>query len=262
MTYLGKGFITKGTSAYSYTIGGKAKQLSNISSHLSPYYMVIPTEIDDDEITEVVSNLYNHVVSIKDWKRFAVRSSAIAEDGEDKSYAGIFESKLNVPLSGLEHAVREVRASGNSARVKAYKQDNYPFSRPVPDDISNSVAVIIMPMVQARWSGVCFSTEPVDGTNQMLIEYEEGVGGVVDGTGDSEMLLLDKSEWSLPHIPENWKQMHMLNNGLEVIWHEANRLENNYRRPVDIEWAIGDDGQTYILQVRPITVLKETVNAQ
>ena len=112
-------------------------------------------------------------------------------------------------------------------------------------------------MVQARWSGVCFSTEPVDGTNKMLIEYEEGVGGVVDGTGDSEMLLLDKDEFSLP-----WSTLAIINNGLEVVWHEANRLENNYRRPVDIEWAIGDDGQTYILQVRPITVLKETVNAQ
>ena len=257
MTYLGKGFMTKGNSLYyGYTIGGKAKQLDNISSHLSPYYMVIPTEIEDDEITEVVSNLYDHIISIKDWKRLAVRSSAVAEDGEDKSYAGMFESKLNVPLSGLEHAVREVRASGNSDRVQAYGS-------------SSDVAVIIMPMVKAMWSGVCFSTEPVDGTNQMLIEYELGVGGVVDGTGDSHMVLLHKEKYpadykyrGLPKVGVKSSRRNKLNNALEVVWCEAKRLENNYRRPVDIEWAVDHEGEVYVLQVRPITVLKETINAQ
>ena len=49
---------------------------------------------------------------------------------------------------------------------------------------------------------------------------------------------------------------------MEVVWCEAKRLENNYRRPVDIEWAVDHEGEVYVLQVRPITVLKETINAQ
>ena len=45
---------------------------------------------------------------------------------------------------------------------------------------------------------------------------------------------------------------------LKIIWEEAKRLENNYRKPVDIEWAIDKDGKPWVLQVRPITAMKET----
>ena len=257
MTYLGKGFIQKGDTKHGYTIGGKAEQLNNINSNLVPNYVVVPTEIEDQELSKVVCEAYiglgfPYVLEAK----YAVRSSAVGEDGKGKSYAGIFESKLNVPLTGLELAVREVRASGNSDRVKAYGS-------------SSDVAVIIMPMVKAMWSGVCFSTEPVDGTNQMLIEYEQGIGGVVDGTGDSHMVLLHKEKYpadykyrGLPKVGVKSSRRNKLNNALEVVWCEAKRLENNYRRPVDIEWAVDHEGEVYVLQVRPITVLKETINAQ
>ena len=40
---------------------------------------------------------------------------------------------------------------------------------------------------------------------------------------------------------------------IRSIWKEAKRLENNYRMPLDIEWAIDKHGVPYILQVRPIT---------
>ena len=265
MTYLGKRFIPKGKTQLGYTIGGKAEQLNNIREKLVPDYVVIPTEVGESELSEVVCEAYislgfPYVLEAK----YAVRSSAVGEDGEGQSYAGIFESKLNVPITGIETAVREVRASAKTTRAKEYLQSmGKVMMRHDEDflkDVSPDVAVIVMHMVDARYSGVLFSKEPVDGTNRMLVEYEEGVGGVVDGTGNSTMLYLGSKEFSIQReqasMPVSLTEQMI--EPLKVIWHEAKRLENNYRKPVDIEWAIDKEGNPWVLQVRPITAMKET----
>ena len=273
MTYLGnsRGYVVKMQTKHCYTIGGKAEQLNNINSNLVPSYVVIPTEVGDCELSEVISNAVKSLTA--DFKafanpkhRYAVRSSAVGEDGEGQSYAGIFESKLNIPVTGLETAVREVRVSGNADRAKAYNL-LYKDGLDVLKDEPHNVAVIIMDMVDARYSGVLFSKEPVDGTDRMLVEYEEGVGGVVDGTGNSTMFFLDKKDFYGKDTTDTIKSGIWIKEGvdhmkpLKTIWEEAKRLENNYRKPVDIEWAIDKDGKPWVLQVRPITAMKESTNA-
>ena len=223
-----------------------------------PSYVVIPTEVGDCELSEVISNAVKSLTA--DFKafanpkhRYAVRSSAVGEDGEGQSYAGIFESKLNIPVTGLETAVREVRVSGNADRAKAYNL-LYKDGLDVLKDEPHNVAVIIMDMVDARYSGVLFSKEPVDGTDRMLVEWEEGVGGVVDGTSNSTMCFLDQNLFDLSNVNLPF----LYHKPLKIIWEEAKRLENNYRKPVDIEWAIDKEGKPWVLQVRPITAMKET----
>jgi phosphoenolpyruvate synthase/pyruvate phosphate dikinase len=262
MTYLGnsRGFIVKNQTKHAYTIGGKAEQLNNISRNLMPNYVVIPTEVGNYELSEAISDAVKSLTA--DFKafanpkhRYAVRSSAVSEDGEGQSYAGIFESKLNVPVTGIEVAVREVRASGNSGKVQAYA--SAPNGHTIWTDITD-VAVIIMDMVDARYSGVLFSKEPVEGTDRMLVEWEEGVGGVVDGESDSTMCFLDQNLFDLGNVNLLGSLPFFYHKPLKIIWEEAKRLENNYRKPVDIEWAIDKEGRSWVLQVRPITAMKET----
>lgn len=229
-------------------IGGKAMQLRNIDSTLVPVWIAITADCPDNDLASVVhEGMWILHEDSPTWcsklhaLKYAVRSSALGEDGEEHSYAGVFESKLNVPITGLEHAVRVVRDSGHSKRVKEYKSGVYSGGQ--------RVAVIIMPMVQAEFSGVLFTKEPLGGTDQMLVEYESGVGGVVDGTSNTEMFFVDTKEYQAGKYTDN----HVINWGLPFILNEAKRLENNYRKPLDIEWAIDKDGVAYILQVRPIT---------
>ena len=228
-------------------IGGKADQLFNITPQLLPYWSVITADCPDDKLEEVCWEIINP----KSTLRYAVRSSAVEEDGKDQSFAGIFESKLNVPITGIEHAVREVRDSAKTIRAREYLQSMgkvmMRHDEQFLEKISPKVAVIVMPMVKARYSGVLFSKEPVEGTNQMLVEWEEGVGGVVDGESNSNMLFIDKKDFGKVSYVD------VMNDGLHAIWQEAKRLEKNYGRPVDIEWAITEEGRPYVLQVRPIT---------
>ena len=88
----------------------------------------------------------------------------------------------------------------------------------------------------------------------MLVEYEEGVGGVVDGESDSVMCFLDRKDFNLSNVNLPF----LYHKPLKIIWEEAKRLENNYRKPLDIEWAIDKEGNPWVLQVRPITAMKET----
>jgi len=247
-------------------IGGKATQLKNIDKNMVPYWVAITADCPDEVLSKVVEQAYGNLY----WQKptasglgdtFAVRSSAIAEDGEKQSYAGIFESKLNVPITGIEYAVRQVRDSMYSKRVAAYgnavtkdptvKQHEY---------LGLKTAVIIMPMVDAQISGVLFTKEPLGGTDKMLLEYEAGVGGVVDGTGNSVTYFLDHHEFLLED--GNFFEEEVIDNELththpaqsiRPIWEEAKRLENNYRKPLDIEWAVDKNGKAWVLQVRPIT---------
>jgi len=240
--YIVKHTETMGVNKPRERIGGKADQLFNITPQLIPYWSVITADCPDDKLEEVCWEIINP----KSTLRYAVRSSAVGEDGKDQSYAGIFESKLNVPITGIELAVREVRASAISDRVREYGDH---FKDEYGNEPSN-VAVIVMPMVKARYSGVLFSMEPVEGTDQMLVEWEEGVGGVVDGESNSNMFFLNRENFHEDRVNELCLHADA---ALYIIWTEAKRLEKNYGRPVDIEWAITEEGRPYVLQVRPIT---------
>ena len=52
---------------------------------------------------------------------FAVRSSGISEDGAEHSFAGIYDSVLDVPADVIPAAVERVLASAHAARVAAYE---------------------------------------------------------------------------------------------------------------------------------------------
>ena len=242
--YIVKHTETMGVNKLPERIGGKADQLFNITPQLLPYWSVITADCPDDKLEEVCWEIINP----KSTLRYAVRSSAVGEDGKDQSFAGIFESKLNVPITGIELAVREVRDSFNSYRAVTYRAEH--------KDTSPNVAVIVMPMVKAWRSGVLFSQEPIEGTDRMLVEWEEGVGGVVDGTTNTEHFFIDRDNfWVTPK--ESWAGIWNTpaqgGPAMLRIYEEAKRLEKNYGRPVDIEWAINEEGRPFVLQVRPIT---------
>ena len=244
------------------TIGGNAKNLFSIRSTYLPPYVVIPWEVDVSKAVDDAS------FYMQTWKsegyygdKFAVRSSADCEDGEENSYAGVFKSILDVPLTSLTESVREVRRDVRTMRIEK--------------GVSPKMGVIIMPMLHASMSGVLFSKEPVEGTNRMLLEYERGVGGVVDGTSNSKQLFIDVDWDSEKFFQLGSEQLvGMKDYELEIffgistketilvkLWEEAKRLEKDFGCPVDIEWAISFHEEKYklwVLQVRPITAMKET----
>ena len=227
----------------------KAENLKKIKPKYVPPYTVIRHDQEiirsmllgtGDLIIHVIPDFF-HIMEEADEKLYAVRSAATSEDGDDKSFAGMFLTKLNVEPQDVRDAILEVRASASNNRVQSY------------DNEDQKVDVIVMEMVDARISGVLFSVNPVDGSNEMIVEYQDGVGGVVDGNGESTMETWDKgdtvSKFDLNDLTPLWQT---------ELRKEAIALEGLFAKPVDIEWAVDNEENLWILQVRPITAIGDS----
>jgi len=201
----------------------------------------------------------------------AVRSSAGEEDG-DFSFAGQFETVLNVPLetAAVEKAYRKVLASLFSERSSIYqKRLGY--------DISDmKMAVGCMVMVDADTSGVLYSIDQQGSHDTLIINAAWGLGtSVVEGQTDADLYRVNKGNGEIVDTrigakdsmvvgmeqggvtavatPEGKRTRSSLDHGqvAELAW-QALLIEKHFRRPQDIEWAIDSQGRAFILQARPL----------
>src|SRR4029453_17191081 len=81
-----------------------------------PGFVVTAAVADDPDLDTQLASVASRVGG----DRFAVRSSGAAEDLSDASYAGLYETYLNVPSTGLGDAVRRGFAAAATERVTAY----------------------------------------------------------------------------------------------------------------------------------------------
>lgn len=182
--------------------------------------------------------------------RVAVRSSASVEDGSTASWAGQFETYLNVTRDGLINAVAKCRGSVSNDRVFAYQAEKHKGSTTI------SIAVVVQTMVDADAAGVCFTVHPVSrNPNHMIIEACKGLGDrLVGGEVTPDGYTFDKTSNTVIDVYHASNE-HVLN---DDVVHElaalCHRIEDHYGFPCDIEWARKDDA-FFILQSRPITTL-------
>lgn len=173
----------------------------------------------------------------------AVRSSALAEDLADASYAGLYESYLNVDPADVPAAISSCRDSGNTARVSAYR----------PSGAATAVAVLVQPMVPASAAGVAFTANPVTGArDEMVINAVAGLGAslVAGETVGEQWMIRGRDAHPTRHdgvlTPEQALAVADL----------ARRVADQFGAPQDIEWAL-EEKQLHLLQARPMTALPE-----
>ena len=117
--------------------------------------------------------------------QLAVRSSAAEEDGE-YSFAGQYETVLNVPLEGtaVKEAYKQVVASLYTEKSAAYHQ------QAGLDIRTGRMAVGCLFMVDAKASGVLYSTDPAGKRSSLLISSTWGLGKtIVEGQTDADFYL-------------------------------------------------------------------------
>ena len=203
---------------------------------------------------------------------FAVRSSAVDEDGAKASFAGQHLTVLNVHSSDdVPGAVREVWWSANSDSAITYRQKVGLFTKP-------SVGVVVQTLLNPQAAGVMFTEHPVTGRDERLIEASWGLGeAVVAGLVVPDHFRLDRAGAvlerkagrkriairSLPSggtfeekvPPEKVSQLCLGDAELAALSALALKCEKVYGPKRDIEWAV-QDGQLYLLQCRAVTTGK------
>ncbi len=206
----------------------------------------------------------------------AVRSSATAEDTAQFSFAGMFQSFLNV--RGEDDLVRQIKACWASlfgARVLFYRIKQGLLGE-------HFIAVIVQKMVNADRSGVLFTVDPATNNPKVLvIEAAWGLGEVVVGGQvtpdryevDKESLALlakeiGRKDFMLVRdeatgenvrvdLSEDKASAQVLTEQeVRILSELGKRDEEHYRSPQDAEWAI-ERGKIYLVQTRPVTTLIE-----
>jgi len=208
----------------------------------------------------------------------SVRSSAADEDGAEHSFAGIHESYLYVKgAASIADHIRKVWASGYQERARLYRKENGLPLHPVP------MAVIIQRMVDAETSGVMFTADPArQNSHTLLISALYGLGeGLVSAGLDADHIEYNKRTGDFKITTALKKTRYAFDTERGAGIHEvpvdahlqdkpalsekqirqlaetAHAIEQDYRRPQDIEFCFDASGKLYILQTRDITTIEE-----
>jgi pyruvate, water dikinase len=214
---------------------------------------------------ELAELLHRHLQDLGT-DRLAVRSSALQEDGFF-SFAGQFESILNVPRSLVEQRYKEVVASRFTPRALYYCQTKG-FSY---QDMA--MGVVVMKMVESRAAGVLYTADPRQGQRAAIINAVSGLGSLAVGgqvepdmyrveegrivsqqTGAKERMHLPAAEGGIVETATPAELGGLCLSEGEVLKLAAlgARVEEFFGLPQDIEWARDATGALYLLQARPL----------
>ena len=201
-------------------------------------------------------------------QRVAVRSSAIAEDGPDASWAGQFATVLDVTRDRLPDAIQTCWDSALSANVAAYAHDN----RIAQTDLA--LGVVVQSMIDSAVAGVVFTKNPVTGNSgELMIEACFGLGELlVQGLVTPDNFVVQRHPLkviSSSHYQQTAYLANQQGNTVELpvagpnnqklstqqvidLAKLAIKVENYFGSPQDIEWALYQD-RFFVVQSRPIT---------
>lgn len=210
----------------------------------------------------------------------AVRSSGVAEDSASSSFAGQFESFLNV--IGKEELLKKTRECWSSQFTT--QAISYRAKRQLPS-IGASMSVVVQRMTRARSAGVGFTSHPITGdTSKIVLEGNWGLGeSIVQGMVTPDKFIIDKETLTLikkkvatkeklieftdqgvvtADVPQERKEIQCLSDeeALRVAEY-AKMVEAHYGTPQDMEWAVDESlpfpANIFLVQTRPITVSME-----
>jgi pyruvate,water dikinase len=227
-----------------------------------------------DELRDEIAAAYDELTAMTGLA-CAVRSSALAEDGAGASFAGLYESYLNVRgIGAVLEAVHRCYASLWSERAVRYRAGRGGDAR------EEAMAVVVMGLVPSETSGIAFTAHPVSGAQDVVvINAAFGLGEpIVSGAVTPDSFVVGKGDFTIRErdIAEKELAVYAHPDGAGTIERPldtakasaasltdeqalevariATRIEAHCGSPQDVEWGIAG-GQLYLLQTRPITTL-------
>ena len=250
-----------------HTYGGKAAGLAFLEEHgfrTPPFYV-----IGYDTLSQVIEGKMTLEQLVEDWQinnhisedsLWAVRSSASIEDGNEKSFAGLFNSQINVSPAGMKAAIQQVLAA-----FEEVKQLNYEVS----EDFS--FGIVVQQMILSEYSGVIFSHNPLDPSEAVAhLNIVPGLGeNLVSGKAEAFMVHKEGRKITylntdddftgdrydgelIPLTVSGQKMQQILTPFIKQLFKGVEKLARLKGYPVDCEFTMAD-GVLYWLQIRPIT---------
>ncbi|MDR4433166.1 PEP/pyruvate-binding domain-containing protein [Bacillus tequilensis] len=229
-----------------------------------------------DELKEELTDSFYKLR--ESYRSVAVRSSSASEDLEGASFAGQYETYLNIKTEEEFLAkVKECWGSFFSGRVSTYKKKmNNQITEPL-------MGIVVQGLIDSEVSGVIFSRNPVTHDDrELLISASYGLGeAVVSGSVTPDTFIVNKSSFEIQkeigtkeiymesaaegiaekETSEDMRKRFCLTDEQVIELAEiTKKTEDLYGYPVDIEFGIANH-QVYLLQARPITTIEQDKKA-
>jgi len=227
----------------------------------------IPTEVADS-VDTALAEVYSPIGGPSG---FAVRSSAFGEDTAETSFAGLYESELNVHPDNVLTTYVEIAASKYTPQAMVYR-----YQHGLRNE-DTEMAVGCMAMVPAAVGGVAYTSNPQDQDDRKIF-ISAAIGlpkTVVDGRFENDLFIVDRDRLRVidrqvvdktfafdlrpgegitrRRLSENDAARPALTDEQVVeIARVALRLEAHFGDPQDVEWALTEAGRLIILQARPM----------
>lgn len=222
------------------------------------------------EVVEVLREAFAALAAETGAELFAARSSAVAEDGRSASFAGLYETALGLRTADdVTDAVKRCYVALWQPRAVHYRT----IKRLGHEE---AMAIVVMPLVSARASGVAFTRHPLRGSDEVVIEAAWGLGeAVVSGRVTPDRFVVDRGTRAiveraiaaktamaapregvveLVETPADLVEAPSLGDEQVVAAAElALAIEAAYGFPVDVEFAVDEKGTLVALQARPVT---------
>ena len=234
--------------------------------------LIIRSSIPED-LNQAITDAYKEIENeAGSGVKVSLRSSALGEDAAGTSFAGQFLSELNVSSENILYSYKTIIASKYGLPAITYR-----LNRGIPDE-DVVMCVGCMVMVYAVAGGVTYSSDPLNFRDRSI--YINSVWGlpkaVVDGSVDPDLLVVSRNnppriinkdikvkEFEFLCYPDEGvcrselsgpksKEQSITDDQAILLASMADRLEDYYGSPQDIEWAIASDGSILILQCRPL----------
>ncbi|MDE2808352.1 MAG: PEP/pyruvate-binding domain-containing protein, partial [Gemmatimonadota bacterium] len=205
----------------------------------------------------------------------AIRSSATAEDGAVNSFAGQYQTLLNVVgMDAVAAAIVECVEAAYRPHAAAYRKR----SGVSADEVN--LAILVQEFIAADSSAVAFTANPVtNDSSEIVINAYWGLGeGLVDGSSVPDTYTVDKRELRIKtrsvakkermcaagsagvieiDVPaDNRSRSTLTDEQVGEVCRSAVDLETRMGWPVDLECAF-KEGKLYLLQCRPVTTLAQ-----
>jgi pyruvate, water dikinase len=203
----------------------------------------------------------------------AVRSSAVGEDG-DRTFAGQFVSVINVPPEQVVDAYRRVVAGRFSERALFYR-----LSAGLAE-IATPIPALCLRVVRARASGIMYTRDPGDPKSDVLwITATRGLAlDIASGRAAADLFVMTRNrprrvvEQNIvskdeeivlqegggltrrPLSPEQAVAPSLTARELETLTTWGLQIEEHFKVPQDIEWALDEAGELWIVQSRRLAL--------
>lgn len=172
---------------------------------------------------------------------YAVRSSALNEDGGENSFAGQYETVTEVAPERVAEALRTVGKSAFSSRVEVYTKS--------AEAEFEGIGAVVQKFVKPELAGVLFTADPITGSAATMVgNFVRGEGELlVSGNADASEFRINAMKYAYEGEPD-------LAPHAKSLYKYAGRIRDSYGCQADIEWAVSG-GRFYMLQARPITTM-------